>query len=214
MIKNIVFDVGNVLVHYAPAKFIKRFTDVPEYQELLLHEIFLSVEWIKYDRGTISKEELGRTICSRVKESLHDTVLEIIDCWHEEIKPNEAMKPLVKQLKDQGYKLYILSNAPHAFHEFKHRIPALDLFDSAFVSAEWKLLKPQIEIFQAFCSHFQLVPSECLFIDDLAINVEGAINAGMDGCIFKGNIQELVLKLENAGVKLDKKQLILNISDD
>ena len=206
MIKNIVFDVGNVLVHYTPATFIHRFTDKPEYQEVLLQEIFLSVDWVKYDRGTVSKDQLGRSVCARIPQHLQDMAIEIIDRWHEEIQPNSSIEPVVKALKEQGYQLYILSNAPHAFHQFKQKIAGIEYMSGIFVSAEWKLIKPQKEIYEAFCSHFRLIPSQCFFIDDLPANVEGALNAGMSGCIFKGDVQELVRKLAESGVSLDEKR--------
>ncbi|MBP1039716.1 HAD family phosphatase [Vagococcus sp. BWB3-3] len=201
MIKNIVFDMGNVLVRYAPANFISAFAKQPEHQQLLLNEIFGSVEWLQADRGTITKEEMKWRICQRVPEMLHSTVSEILAQWFEEIQPIADMRDVVSELKAQGYRLYILSNASQDYYQFRDIIPGIEFFDGEFVSSDWKLLKPEKEIYKQFFSHFQLVPSECYFIDDMAMNVEAARNSGMVSHIFRGNIEELQQNFKTVGIK-------------
>ncbi|MEI5993525.1 HAD family hydrolase [Candidatus Enterococcus mansonii] len=202
MIKNIVFDMGNVLLRYKPAEFIKTFTDNEEYQTILLKEIFHSMEWIQYDRGTITKEELGMKVCKRVPEALNEMVSKILLHWHEEIKPIVEMEPVIKQLKEKGYQVYLLSNASSDYYTFCKKVPAIAYFDGVFISSDWKLIKPEAEIYRAFYSHFQLVPSECYFVDDLPINIESAANTGMPGCVFHGELAELLANFEKAGIQL------------
>lgn len=201
MIKNVVFDMGNVLVRYAPADFISRFAENPEQQMILLNEVFGSVEWLQADRGAITKGEMERRICQRVPEELHLTVREVLAHWYDEIKPIIEMAQLVADLKSQGYQLYILSNASQDYYQFRSVIPGIEYFDGEFVSSDWQLLKPEEEIYKRFFSHFQLVPSECYFIDDVAMNVECARNSGMSSHIFRGDIDELRLNFKEVGIK-------------
>lgn len=74
MINTIVFDMGNVLIRYAPTEFIKSFTEDETSQQLLLDAIFLSDEWLDYDRGTITKEKLIATAQDQVPEDLKPSI--------------------------------------------------------------------------------------------------------------------------------------------
>lgn len=195
MIKNVVFDMGNVLVRYQPADFIKGYTSHPEEQRLLVNEIFGSVEWLQFDRGAISKDEMAVKICQRLPIEHHGTVSEILTHWYEGLQPIEEISEIVRQLKEQGYRLYILSNASQDYYHFRSIIPTLELFDGEFVSSDWQLLKPEKAIYQSFYSHFQLVPSECYFIDDIPMNVECSRRTGMASDIFRGDCQELLVNL-------------------
>lgn len=202
MIKNIVFDMGNVLVRYAPADFVAQFTDDPTQQKLLLKEIFQSVEWVQYDRGTITKERLTAQVCGRLPDELHPIAAEIVEHWYEKIEPISEMAPIIEGLKEKDYQLYILSNASDTYYKFTDKIPNFAYFEGAFISSDWNMIKPEREIYQAFCQHFQLVPSQCYFIDDLPINVESAIYSGMQGCVFNGDIQELQASFKQAGIQI------------
>lgn len=202
MIKNIVFDMGNVLVHYQPAEFIQLFVSDPDQQKLLLEKIFHSVRWIQYDRGVITNEEIITQVCQEVPESLHPVVTELVMNWYKEIKPLPEMGSVLRALKDQNYQLYILSNAPTDFYQFKDIVPEIECIDGCFVSSDWKVIKLEAEIYTAFCQHFRLLPSECYFIDDLPNNVEAALNRGMDGFVYRGDVEALIKDLERVAVYL------------
>lgn len=202
MIKNIVFDMGNVLIRYAPAQFIQTFTSNVEHQELLLKEIFYSPEWIEYDRGTITKKEIVEKATKQLPEEIHTSVSEVMDTWYEEMTPIVEMKEIIRKLKENGYNIYLLSNVSQDFYRFKEVIPGLDYFDGTFASSDWKCIKPEAEIYQKFFEHFTLEPSECFFIDDLPINIEAAKSQGMEGYAFDGNIEDLVSYFEKNDIQL------------
>ncbi|WP_423189957.1 HAD family hydrolase [Alkalibacterium sp. f15] len=202
MIKHVVFDMGNVLIRYAPADFIQTFTSNTEHQKLLLNEIFYADEWQQYDRGTIKKEEIIENASKRLPETLHMSVTEVMDTWYKEMTPILEMEDVLKRLKENGYYLYLFSNVSQDFHQFKHIIPGLDYFDGLFLSSDWKSIKPEEELYQNFFTHFDLNPSECFFIDDLPKNIESAANLGMDGHVFDGNISNLEAHFEKAGINL------------
>lgn len=203
MIKNIVFDMGNVLISYDPVLFIQKYTDDPKTQQMLKENIFGTVEWIRFDRGTITKEGLEEAVLKKLPEDFHASAKKILLHWYEEMKPIEAMVPLIQKLKSKGYKIYLLSNTSADYYHFRKNVPALSLFDGEFISCEWHFIKPEAEIYRAFFSHFQLVPAQCFFIDDAAANIESGINAGMKGCIFRGDMTALASSLAEEGVVLD-----------
>lgn len=202
MIKNVVFDMGNVLIRYAPKDFIQTFTSNTEHQKLLLNEIFYADLWQQYDRGTITKEEIVKKASKRLPETLHASVSEIMDTWFEKMTPISEMEDVLKRLRTNGYNLYLFSNVSQDFHQFKQIIPGLEYFDGLFLSSDWKSLKPEVELYQNFFNHFDLEPSECFFVDDLSVNIEGAATLGMDGHVFDGNISNLKNHFKRVGITL------------
>ena len=199
MKKKIVFDMGNVLISYQPKKVIERYTSDSDAQKILFKEIFHSVEWLKFDRGTLNKDELKRIVCQRIPMELEKAALLLLDHWYEDVHPIIEMEPIIEALADKGHELYILSNVSVDFHQFKNKIPAFYRFNGVFISSDWKMIKPEQSIYHAFYAHFQLNPSECFFIDDMPLNIESALNTGMEGFIFKDNFCDLkkALFLEN-----------------
>ena len=71
------------------------------------------------------------------------------------------------------------------------------------VSAEERLLKPQHEIFEALLSRFGLKAEECFFVDDAPANVEGAMEAGLSGTVFYGDVARLRRELRKAGIPVE-----------
>lgn len=201
MIRNIVFDMGNVLIHWRPALFVERMAIPEEDRPALLREVFGSVEWIQMDRGTLSFEEGLEAICRRLPERLRGPARELtLDWWRHWLLPVEGMAELVRELKALGYGVYLLSNAKEDLPRYFDRIPGSECFDGRIVSADWKLLKPQPEIYRTLLREYDLQAEECFFIDDLNINIEGARFVGMDGAIFDGDLPCLRQALNAAGV--------------
>ena len=201
MLRNIVFDMGNVLIHWRPALFVERMAIPEEDRPALLREVFGSVEWIQMDRGTLSFEEGLAAICRRLPERLRGPARELtLDWWRRWLLPVVGMAELVRELKALGYGVYLLSNAKEDLPQYFDRIPGSECFDGRIVSADWKLLKPQPEIYRTLLREYNLQAEECFFIDDLNINIEGAWFVGMDGAIFDGDLPRLRQALNAAGV--------------
>lgn len=204
MLKNVVFDMGNVLISYKPKEMLKRYTDNENDREVLFNEIFHSIDWLQFDRGTIKKETLKQNIANRVPIHLKNISLEILDNWYNDVHSIEEMGLIIETLKEQGFKLYILSNASSDFHKFKVKIPKFNQFDGVFLSSDWKMLKPEKNIYSAFYSHFNLNPSECFFIDDMPANIESALNTGMAGYVFRNDFKQLADTLSTLYIEQKK----------
>lgn len=202
MIQTIVFDMGNVLIRYAPTQFIASFSSNPEHQAHLLQSIFHSPEWIEYDRGMITKEALIEKACQAIPDSLHPSVSTIMDTWYNEMEPIAEMESLIRQLKKQRYSLYLLSNVSQDFYSFQSIIPGIDAFDGVFASSDYKCIKPEEQIYLSFFETFSLRPEECFFIDDLKENIEAAEALGMKGHVFDGDKEKLIQRLAQEGISL------------
>ena len=193
-IKNIVFDLGRVLIKFEPKEYIEQ--NVPEEKrEDFYNGIFGSTEWLMLDRGTLSYEDAKKIFKERVPgadkqiDRLFDTDL------FEILQPIEENVKLLPELKKK-YNLYILSN----FHQpaFEHIFKKYDffrLFDGHTVSCYYYLLKPEKEIYDILIEKFNLIPEETVFIDDTKVNIEACEKEGIRG-IHLPDYTELKQKLE------------------
>lgn len=205
MIKNIVFDMGQVLIHWWPKELVARLGLGDEDSRLLLAEVFGGAEWIAMDRGRFTAEEGLRPICARLPERLHPAAESLVnDWWKGEFWPVEGMEELTRELYGMGYRLYLLSNAASTLNIYFDRIPGSQYFSGKLVSADVKLLKPQHEIFELMYERFSLAPEDCLFIDDNPENIDGAACTGMDGIVFREDMARLRRELREKGI--DVKQ--------
>ena len=204
MIKNVVFDMGGVLIRFDAEHYTARFVPDSADYELMRRELFRSIEWVWMDRGTITDDEVVAAVCARLPERLHQAVRDILDNWHQDIPPLDGVYDLVKELKGKGYRIYLLSNTCTRFHEFRKNIPALEFFDGEFVSCDFHFVKPEPGIYLRFLEYFHLRPEECVFIDDDPRNIEGAVRCGMGGVIYHGDPAHLRLRLRELGVDADE----------
>lgn len=200
MIKNIVFDVGQVMMKYTPELYIHRL-GLDEYTELLVTEVFNSAEWCATDSGRLSSEDAAKIVARRLPEHLRSAVEPLMARWWVgEITPVEGMAELISELREMGYGIYMLSNASRNIYKYMDRIPGSDLFDGKIISADWLMLKPQSEIYEKMYSQFNLKPEECFFIDDTPANIEGAMLTGMPGTVFRQDMERLRRDLRDAGI--------------
>ena len=200
MIKNIIFDMGGVLIDYNPEKTLYGMFD-KETADILLKEIFRNPVWSDKDRGIIAPAEIMQNAKSNIPEEVFEKVCEMVDNFYPYMPPFEKMYGLVETLKSKGFGIYLLSNASPDFHERRSGIPALSLFDGVIISADYKLLKPEKEIYEKLYETFSLKPEECFFIDDVQANIEGAAATGMQGhCYYHGDLDILIRDMQERNI--------------
>ena len=200
MLKNIIFDMGNVLTEYEPECFIERvgITDAADKQQLM-REIFLSQEWKLNDKGELDEAQLEEIVLKRIDKHLHEAAHRLIYGWDRLSKPIDGMAQLVRDCKAAGLGIYLLSNASRRQPKYWVNIPGSEYFDGTFVSAFHLCLKPSGEIFHRALNTFGLKAEECLFVDDTFVNVDGARRVGMMGFHFTGDADALRKAIRNMG---------------
>lgn len=197
MVKNIIFDIGNVLIKFDPLAYL-----VQEYEDfetvmILYREVFQSEEWALLDEGLLDEDEAVRRVSDRIPE--HGEIVEkLIKTWEyfliDDIKPSIYF---LKLFKEKGYKLYALSNYPQrGFLYTEENYDFFKLFDGKVISYEVKKLKPDFGIYNSLLEKYSLRPEECIFIDDSYPNIEAARALGMNAVHFRQTSQFLeVLEL-------------------
>jgi len=197
MIKNIVFDLGNVLISFRPSEFFDKKKYPENIKAKILSDIFGSKEWGMLDNGEINTPEVIDAIA--LKSSLKkEEIAHIFNLRTKLMFPLDQNVRLLPGLKKRGFRLYFLSNFPmDIFEEVKTGYYFFKYFDGGIISAEAKFSKPDSRIYVILLEKYSLIPKECLYIDDLEINVKAAEAAGMKGLVTLGSL-EISKEIESA----------------
>lgn len=192
MIKNVVFDFGQVLVHFEPKYMVERYVTDSKDSALLQEVVFDRLYWDKLDEGTITDEETVAEIKKRLPERLHMAAETIYYNWIYNIPETDGMRELVGRVKEMtGGRIFLLSNISTYFAAHKDEIPILEEFQNCVFSAVCGHVKPDRDIFEYLCTAYDLNPQETVFIDDNPKNIKGAEDFGINGYLFDGDVKAL-----------------------
>jgi epoxide hydrolase-like predicted phosphatase len=147
--------------------------------------------------GEISESEFEQAFGRRLglKDPVH-----LIDSMFTGMQPDTLMVGAVKELRAAGMLTGLISNSWSTAHYDRQLLA--ELFDTAVISGEVHMHKPQPEIYRLAADRLGLEPSQCIFVDDLRENCEGAEAVGMTPVLHR-NAAETIAKLtELTGVSL------------
>ena len=197
MIKNIIFDLGNVLISFKPSEYFDKNKYPETIRTTILSDIFGSKEWQMLDKGEITTPEAINAISKR-SSLKKEEIAHIFNLRTDLMFPLDQNVRLLPELKKRGLRLYYLSNFPlDIFDEVKDGYYFFKYFDGGLISAEVKSSKPDDPIYKTFLEKYSLIPGECLFIDDLEINVKAAESIGMKGLFTNGSLA-ISMEIEKA----------------
>ena len=200
MIKNYIFDFGNVLVHFDPDYLTSVYVKEEEDKKLVSQVAFDRLYWDKLDAGTISDEEVKKEVCKRLPQRLHEAACKVYDNWVMNLEQIDGMAEIVTELKTRGAKLYLISNISKKFAAEYALAPkvnsVLSRFDGLVFSAPLGMTKPHADIFRYLLEKYEIKAEETMFIDDSAVNVEGGEKVGIKGYLFDGDAKRLKVALE------------------
>lgn len=202
MIKNIVFDMGNVLLEWVPENIVKRFVDDPDRIEKLAKTIFESEMWHKYDTNEVTEEDIRKYAKEELGKDYEEDIDEVLDNWQYCLPVQDRMSRLVKYFHHKGFGVYMLTNANEKFVEIKRDLHVLKYMDGYLASYEVNCAKPQEKFYKTFLNKFGLNAEECLFIDDLVANCDGARAVGMTAVLFDGVYDHLIGGLKYYGLEV------------
>lgn len=193
MIKNIIFDFGKVLVDYDFLLFVdKIFDGEDEDDDKRVFSLLITCQDFvdECDLELIPFADLIKRKQAEYPRFAHKIQYfadHITDAVFQE-KP--GMRALMKRLKAAGYHLYGLSNWSSKVYDMMAKFPEIfALLEGSVISCEEHIIKPDPAIYHRLCEKYQLRVDECIFIDDKAVNIEGAQKAGLQAIHFKDTAQ-------------------------
>ena len=196
MIKNIVFDLGNVILKGSPNIVLEQIKIDKKQYESIKNDFFN--DWKSLDLGESTlREQLEKCkfdfeIDSEIEEKL---------LHYYKYRPfNVEILELIKELKDKGYKIYILSNNNKEAEKYLLEIPDFKALDGWIFSCDYQIMKPDSKIYNILFETYNLKPEECFFIDDSRKNIETGNKLGMAGFVLDcehNGIAELRKELKN-----------------
>lgn len=184
MIKNIVFDIGNVLTYYTWESHIHSFGFSEAVRERVIRATVKSEAWNEFDRGVLNDEEVIGLLVQN-DPGVEKEIRRMMENVGGLVSKADYAIPWIQELKGKGYHVYYLSNFSFkAEKECSHALDFMPYMDGGILSCKEKLIKPQPEIYARLLEIYDLIADECVFLDDLDVNVRAAKAAGLHGILF------------------------------
>jgi putative hydrolase of the HAD superfamily len=178
MIDTIILDIGQVLAQFRWEGYLEDCGYDEETMKRVGNATILSKMWGEQDRGALSDEEII-ALCCEQDPSVTKEIKALFENRTEMVLDFAYSAGFVKGLKDNGYKVYILSNYGRtSFEAAKDKFKFLKYVDGGVISYEVKHIKPEPEIYQILIDKYEINPEEAVFLDDLQANLDGAKNFG------------------------------------
>ena len=196
MIKTIIFDIGNVLVDYSWRSFFEKYNLDKETFRRLSEATVLNEDWNEFDRGVLKTEEVIALLQENDPE-LSGLIGRVFENLNGLVTRRSYAIPWIEELKARGLTVLVLSNfSEKALQDCTDAMDFLFHVDGGILSYREKLIKPMPEIYERLIRQYDLVPEECVFLDDLQQNLDGAAAFGIHTILFQNR--------EQAGSELEK----------
>lgn len=189
MIKTIIFDIGRVLVDYEPEQYLKRLYGDGKTAETVMRAYFSPETHNELDRGVMNTEDIVLAAVAKAPEYENEIRRAFADMG-ECIRQRGFTVPLIKDLKERGFKVLYLSNySAHVRSRTKEQLNFIEHMDGGVFSYEVHLIKPDKRIYDTIIDKYGLIPEECIFIDDNEDNIAAANEVGINGIVYKNYAQ-------------------------
>ncbi len=204
MYKNIIFDLGGVIVKFNPRNFLMEKFLNDKTETKVYNIVFGSETWKDMDSGLLSREKGTEIMLQDAKEQdcLFE-VQEVLDTWLNILEPRMYIVKLAALLKQSGYNIFYLSNMPNDVFDYLSSHAFFPAFDGGVCSYEIGINKPDERIYTALLKKYELKADESIFIDDTLANVKAACDLDITGIHMRGNASSLKKHLKICGITLD-----------
>lgn len=186
MINTIIFDIGMVLVDFCWRKMLHDFGLEGEAFEKVANATVRHPAWNEFDKGLMSTEEVIDIFAESAPE-YRPYIERIFEDPTKMIAQYDYAKSWIQNLKERGYRIYILSNwsKPTYFACLDNELDFLSLVDGAVFSFQEHVIKPDKKIFEIICDRYNINPSEAVFLDDNEANVISSREFGLHTIRFQ-----------------------------
>lgn len=206
--KNLVFDMGNVLIEWNSEKILQAITDDRKLHNLLRKEVFETGLWVQTDEGVKTREEMIEIVTAKIGEEYRNEITQLSRYWYKYVDVYTKVQDRIIELSKNGYNIYILSNTAYTFYDLVKEgyIPAVSIAKGIVLSCEEKVLKPNEKIYNILLERYNLDPHDTMFFDDLSENIWGAARCGINGFVVE-NERELLTYLDKLREEMNWRQL-------
>ena len=206
--KNLVFDMGNVLIEWNSEKILQAITDDIKLQNLLRKEVFETSLWVQTDEGVKTREEMMEIVTAKIGEEYRNEITQLSRYWYKYVDVYTKVQDRIIELSKNGYNIYILSNTAYTFYDLVKEgyLPAASIAKGIVLSCEEKVLKPNEKIYNILLERYNLDPHDAMFFDDLSENIWGAARCGINGFVVE-NERELLTYLDKLREEMSWRQL-------
>jgi len=179
-----IFDIGGVLIDYSVDRLIRRVCEQTGVGFGKAAQELASADTREVESGRMDGREFFEQHIKVIVP--HWTYQHWVAAWMENYSINEPGCRLFLELKTRGQPVYMLSNlAEYNKEAIERKFPALFRASRKnFFSFELGCLKPGAEIYQKTCAWIGAAPQQCVFLDDVQANVDGASSVGMTSLCF------------------------------
>ena len=185
MIKNIIFDIGNVLAGFEWQEYFASLGFSEDIQKRLADCTVLGPLWAEMDHGVMGEQDILAAF-KQIDPSISNEIDIAFENLDGMIRCYDYTVPWINEMKNQGYKVFIISNIfAKMMRDCKEELKFISLVDGAILSYQEKVIKPDSKIFRLLLDRYNLVANECVFIDDLERNITAARNIGIPGIVFE-----------------------------
>lgn len=200
MYRNIVFDLGGVVVDYDPKEFLLNLFFHEKTEDKLYSIVFESKEYALLEKGEISWDAACKVFLKNAKKKgVGFEMQALLDEWSNIMVPKNATIVLMRLLRKKRYRVFYVSNTTKVGMEKLEKEQFWPLFNGGMVSYEADSLKPEPGIFEALMAKYRLSPSETIYIDDEIESVQTAIELGIAGLEFS-NVKNLCRDMVEFGI--------------
>jgi putative hydrolase of the HAD superfamily len=183
--KNVIFDVGGVLLDWNPARILESIYADRTERAAMREVIFRHADWLELDRGTLSEAELLLRVAKRAGRAVPE-LANLFGHVRESLQPKLDTVALLVSLSARRVPLYCLTNMPPGTYAWlRQRFEFWNLFNGIAASGEIGLVKPQPEIFEYLLNRYGLAAADTVFIDDHAANIAAAKGLGLHAILFQ-----------------------------
>ena len=193
MIKNLVFDFGNVLIEWNPAKILAAFVK-EEDRKRVEAAIFDSGLWAQTDTGQLTLKSAIQAAQTLLDGSYSATVEAIFTHWYETVDVYHQLQEKIFEWAQLGYGIYILSTTSEIFYAVENAglLPMTKVLTGKILSYEVGFAKPDKSIYQKLLAQYALQANQCVFIDDLQINLDVAKSLGFETILATSEQQNII----------------------
>jgi len=201
MINTIILDIGNVLARFGWKEYLLESRYSEEQVQRISMATVYSEAWKEWDRGSMTTKEMS-DICCRYDTGMEKEIRQFFNDVYSIVQEFDYSQQFVKRLKENGYKVYLLSNFNGGHYRYcQDHFTFMKYVDGGVISYEVNHVKPEPQIYKMLLDKYQINPAQAVFLDDMLENLETARQFGLHN-IHVESYEQAIIQLRELGINI------------